>query len=378
MSKAKEHSVQAENCALVVKDYIVGQDDKKYCEKNQNCGKSAELYNLLLEESAMKNITKRSDGRYMGRVQIDGKTFSVYAQTQKECLKKLSDLKKEIKKQIHMNIPKNITLPKWADEWFSTFKEPFIGASTKRDLLRHLAEIKKHFRQALDKVSVVSVQSFLNKYPTSRKKEVLFLYLNAMLEKAKVLNLIKINPCKLVVRERKIKNTRPPFFAEEQESMIKALEKTDIYAPIMLYLFTGIRRNEFPSDPENEIVNHTLKIESEKKRQKKAVYRYIDLSPAAESFIRRHSEELKGVSTESVYRKFSTLLKEIGITGKSIHNLRHTFSSNHYILRTPIKQVSEWLGHETVELTNNIYTHIDRAMTAEKVRQIYQGLYYEF
>ena len=329
----------------------------------------------------MKNITKRKDGRYMARIRVNYKTYYCYAKTQKECAKKLAQLKKQLKNNSTENtvISKTMLFELWADKWFNAFKEPFLKPKTAQDLKRYINELKDYFGKfKLDKITTVVIQDFFNKYEISRKKEILFTYLNAIFQKAIDLTILKgVNPCKLIVKDKKLNNIRPPFTKEEQVKILEALQNTKIYAPIMVYLFTGIRKNEFNSkNIVKDIVNHTLKVESEKKRTIKPVYRYVDLTQEAEEFIIRHKKDLQ-ISTDYIYKQFNELLKSIGISGKSIHNLRHTFASNHYALRTPDKQISAWLGHSTIEITQNIYIHIDKTMSAEDVHKLYNNLYYE-
>ena len=36
-----------------------------------------------------------------------------------------------------------------------------------------------------------------------------------------------------------------------------------------------------------------------------------------------------------------------------------------------------WLGHEKIELTQNIYTHIDRTITKKDILKLYNNLYYQ-
>lgn len=50
-------------------------------------------------------------------------------------------------------------------------------------------------------------------------------------------------------------------------------------------------------------------------------------------------------------------LKQIGISGKSFHSLRHTFATNCIGRGTDVKSLSEILGHSDVKITLNRYVH---------------------
>lgn len=44
---------------------------------------------------------------------------------------------------------------------------------------------------------------------------------------------------------------------------------------------------------------------------------------------------------------------------KKLHDLRHTFSSNLFYLEVPDKKRQYLLGHSSIAITNDIYTHLD-------------------
>ncbi|MDE6302803.1 MAG: tyrosine-type recombinase/integrase, partial [Clostridia bacterium] len=66
-----------------------------------------------------------------------------------------------------------------------------------------------------------------------------------------------------------------------------------------------------------------------------------------------------GSYTYSGIRKaFTNALKKSGITGVLIHNTRHTFSSLCYYHGVPDKLIQAWMGHSTVAMTMDTYTHV--------------------
>lgn len=66
------------------------------------------------------------------------------------------------------------------------------------------------------------------------------------------------------------------------------------------------------------------------------------------------------VYSRAVYqRKICELCKKLNITGISTHSLRHTFATRCAESGVTAKTVQQWLGHKTLEMTLNVYTHVN-------------------
>ena len=327
----------------------------------------------------MKNITLRKDGRYMGRKQINEKIFYAYAKTMVDCAKKL---KKEIKnhKQIKKREDNSYFLFQWIDLWFNTYKKPFIKKETAQQIKYVINFLKENFKNTqITKITTEQIQTFLNGIITSRKKEFIILYFKSALQKAEDLNYIQKNPFKAIVKEPKLNVIRNGYNLEEQKTILKIIKNTEIENIILFYLITGVRKNEITTIDLNkdlDIKNKTIKILSEKKRNKN-IYRTIDLSDKMINIILNNKNMFYEFKTDYIYRKFKELLKPYKINA-GLHKLRHTFATNHFYLGTPIKLISSWLGHTTIELTQNIYTHIDRTITKNDILKLYNNLYFKF
>lgn len=58
-------------------------------------------------------------------------------------------------------------------------------------------------------------------------------------------------------------------------------------------------------------------------------------------------------------RELQRVAKAAGITSTvTLYTFRHTFATVHLQLGTPLKVVSEWLGHFTIQQTANTYQHV--------------------
>ena len=345
-------------------------------EKNNQNNETYATQNNYLESIEMKNVILRPDGRYMARKQINGKRINAYAKTEKQSLEKL---KQKIKNINNIKKEKNIyKLHEWLDNWYLTYKEPFIKLNTAQKLKNILNKIKNNFDNLnLEQITTQKIQQYLNKIKTTRTKEFIVLYFNACLQKAEDLNIINKNPFKSVVKDKKLNIIRQGYNLQEQQHILNALKGNKIEGIILFYLITGIRKNELETinlETDLDIKNKTIKILSEKKRNNN-IYRYIDLTDDAIKLILNNKENFK-LKTDYIYRELKKVLDNLNIKS-GLHRLRHTFATNHFYLGTPIKLISSWLGHETVELTQNIYTHIDRTINKNDILKLYNNLLFK-
>lgn len=71
---------------------------------------------------------------------------------------------------------------------------------------------------------------------------------------------------------------------------------------------------------------------------------------------------------------YERILKKVGIKHHTYHDIRHTFASRAISNGIDVKTVSELLGHTTVEMTLNTYTHISDDQKREAVKNVFNGL----
>ena len=63
------------------------------------------------------------------------------------------------------------------------------------------------------------------------------------------------------------------------------------------------------------------------------------------------------------------LSKQLGLNGVHAHTLRHTFATRCAEAGIAVKVVQKWLGHSTVQMTLNVYTHVNPDFEAEMVEK---------
>lgn len=134
------------------------------------------------------------------------------------------------------------------------------------------------------------LQEFFNKMKKSRVKEKMQIYLKACLEIATNLGYIKINPMKALKKEKKLNNKNYAFNFEEQEKIIKAIVGSKIENEIYIYLLTGCRPNELPSNKNFDFEDNVIEINGTKNENAKK--RVVDMSEEFANYIKPYIEKV--------------------------------------------------------------------------------------
>ena len=322
----------------------------------------------------MKNLTKRADGRWTGRKQIDGKTIIVYARTQKECYERLKQaIQKPAPKTKHNT--NKIKLLDFANTWFETYKKNQIGPknqeSYKNVIKNHLSNINKNIQD----ITSLDIQTFLNNMPATRIKEFTFMVAKQIFRKAKELKIIKDNPCDYVEKGKIQKNKREWFNLEEQKTLLENLPTNKTGLIIKTLLLTGARPSELNGITKQDIHNDYIHIQGTK--TKNAV-RWVKISDTLKNeLLSQPNDIIFKYYLNRLQKDFRTLMNKLNMKG-TLYGLRHTYASNLFYLGVPDKQRQYFMGHSSIVLTNDIYTTYDPTITKKDILNLYKDLYPNF
>jgi integrase len=192
--------------------------------------------------------------------------------------------------------------------------------------------------------------------------------------------IVETNPIKIVdmPKMKSIKKKHKPFTLDEIDLL---LASSDGFVKNFLGIsfFTGMRSGELLAlrwddvDFTTDTISITKTIAEGIINEPKtnSSYREIEMLDKAKEFFK--SQRLQtGLKNEyvflnsngayygnnsTIYYKYCTLLKELGLEHRSLHNTRHTFAS--IMLNNGIEPmwVSNTLGHENLDITLKIYAH---------------------
>lgn len=360
-----------------------------------------------------KGITQRKDGRYVARF-IDryGNRKNVYASSVNDIRLKLKAAQydeetKEVKES-------TITLTQWYNTWLDVYKKNAIRVGTKT---HYMMIYTKHIEpflgdMLLTDIKPTSVRKLLNDlegnglgYSTQSRVKIMLV---DMFDKAIMDGLLVRNPAKNIKLKKNDFNRRV-LSKEEQITFFECSKGTYFDNLFVVAVTTGMRIGEICALTWEDInlttkkitVNKTLtyqKYEGEESKtfhigppKTKTSNREIPISPKCEialkkqfvlrnNIMSRHgAKPIDGLDNllfvsrygrplcdQTIIDAIDRIVNEINSCRDeaelferiSPHCFRHTFATRCFEAGIPPKTVQVLLGHATLDMTMNLYTHV--------------------
>jgi integrase len=332
---------------------------------------------------------------WVAEVRTGGKRVSVYGTSKVEVQEKLRKLHNDVASGIGR--PSNLTVGQWLTQWLALVK-PTVEPGTYRPyeincrlhITPHIGSMKL---VQMKKVHVQALYSTLAKggmSPAMQRKvgTTLVIALNEALD----LELIPANPAvsRRTKRTRKPKADPPKFKILTPDELAVFLDAARIDRHYALYhtaLDSGARPGElfaldWPDvdlDLGHLIITKSLEEIAGALRLKPAKTdksrRRIDLSAETVKVLADHRKAMLAagfisrpvfcdsegghIRLSNLHRdSFKPLLKRAGLPHMRLYDLRHTCATLLLLADVPAKVVSERLGHSTITLTMNTYSHV--------------------
>lgn len=360
-------------------------------------------------------IVKVKDGLWRGAVVIGRdekgnlkrKWFN--GKTKKEVIDKMQPVLALINTGEYVE-PSKTSLGEWLDVWLSEYKKNVLKPTTydsyETNIRHHLKPGLGHI--PLKDLKTFDIQRFINeKYESGNASTALLRklknILHGSLKQAIVNQLITRNVSEGVILPTHKQKEIRVFSREEEKAFINALKGDRLEVAFKLDLVSGLRIGELLGltwdcvDLTNGIITVKQSLirvkDRSKDAEKKNLYiienttktrnskRKVPIPKAAVSILKEHKlkQEWEKRIAEGVYednnllfctasgnriiprnaeRSFARIAKKAGITGASIHSVRHTYATRLFEKGVAAKTVSELLGHKNVSHTLDVYTHV--------------------
>lgn len=334
-----------------------------------------------------KTITKRPNGTWWVRYYDNGIQKSIYAKTQKECLKKLKNALNNIIE--NKTNPKNYTLEQWVYKWLELYK---IGNIKESTLYAMQNRLKCYIfnnplkNKELKKITTIELQELLNNIEAPRQKEHIYTHLRDIFNKALETDIIQKNPMKFVtIKKHRPKETRA-YTKEQEKIFIEYASNFGIYGDFyLIMLYQGIRNGELRALQVEDIdfnnktitINKTFddlgNVTSPKTEESN---RTIPLFNNAYNILIKYKNNngLIFKMSKCMYQKnFKKLMSSIGWQneGFTINSGRHTFITRLRENRIDEKLIEKWVGHtEYSNVTKQHYMHINPDFEKAKIDEI--------
>lgn len=356
-------------------------------------------------------IVKRNDDRWMAAITVgrtpDGKPRRVvfYGKTRKEVQEKLDEARQQQKAGIQI-VTNRITVAEWFTLWMNTYMRPHLRPTT---FDSYLSKLEKHIIPAIGAVQLrqlqaTHLQKFYNDLLASgrvdgrgglsaRTTRYVHAIIHHGLQQAVKEQLIPRNPADAVSLPSQQRKEIKPLTTNQAQHFLAAIKGERLYPAFMLELATGLRLGELLGlrwgdlDMEKGIVHVQQSLVRTKaglvfqEPKTERSRRSIPLPENAVRELKRWKAWQNGekLALGEAYRDFnlvfcketgepldpgefskyfSRLLEEAGLPHVRFHDLRHTHATQLLQLGVHVKVVQERLGHSTVTMTLDTYSHV--------------------
>lgn len=342
-----------------------------------------------------------ADKKYFRKsFRYDGKKYDVYGKTEKEAMEKLIDLKSSLKRGEN-TINGNMTVDAWFQQWFETYKVP--SGITPFSLRSYSDTYKNHIGPAIGKMKLKNVNEIhLQKIMNSKAGmsysfvSQLRITIKAMFSKARSTRLITFDPSENLVLPAYAKGTRRSITKEEREHILAVAETHRGGLWVLTMLYAGLRPGETIALLWEDVDFEKNEIHVNKAKEGGSNRIKTTKTPAGIRDIPMHSELRKRMwaargmpkanvfqtlagnplNMNSVKRLWTNFKREVDIHmgAKVVRNkvvesviaedltpycFRHTFCTDLERAGVPINIAKELMGHSSIAITANIYTHKD-------------------
>lgn len=358
-------------------------------------------------------IYQRKDGRWCSQitVRIDPvtgkpKRKTLYGRTRREVADELTRIRHELATGTYIE-PATCTLGEWLDRWMSQYKKGELKRSTYEN---YEQIIRAHIKPGLGNIPLAKLQphmlqTFYNDKLESGRRDGkgglstrMVRYFHAIirqaLEQAVKEGLLPRNVADATSPPALRKQQMQPLTEDELLKFFEVAKEDRLFPAFVLAATTGLRRGELCGlkwdsiDLDEGVLvvrrqlltlkgGPSLEDSAKSKRGKRRITLTDDAVRELKALRKRQAEEqlLLGeayqrnnlvfckadgtkLSPPQVTRRFQQLLERAGLPKVRLHDLRHTHASLLLAQGVHPKVVQERLGHSSITMTLDLYSHL--------------------
>ncbi|MFL5588067.1 MAG: tyrosine-type recombinase/integrase [Ktedonobacteraceae bacterium] len=358
------------------------------------------------------SVYQRKDGRWVASITLEHrKRKYFYGDTRKEVQGQLKVALHEQQQGMLATGPQQ-TMKVYLENWIEQAYKPTVKLNT---YVQYRSIVHHHLVPAfgnipVQKLTPEKLRAFYRQKldEGSKPRTVLLIHtaLRRALEDAVKQGLVPRNVAKLVSPPRIDRYEAQTLTVEQAEKLLGAARGSRLDALLILALTTGMRRGELLALRWDDVdfkqslvfVHRTVTrvggygyVEGEPKTRssrRRVVLPDVALEALKKHRIDQQQEQIKvgdkwqykGLvfcdgyggffSPDMVLRKFSKLLRDIGLPRMRFHDLRHSAATILLVAGVHPKVVQERLGHSTVAMTLDVYSHVLPSMQQEVAGKI--------
>lgn len=357
------------------------------------------------------SVFLRKDGRWEGRYVVGYNenslpiTKNVLAKTKIECLDKLAALREGLNSTAsERKITGSILYEEWIDKWYLTYCKPGLRESVQKTYEERIYKqiIPRLGKIPLKKLSHGDIQQFLSVLKKDgrlkgRKRfgpglsdsviRSIFAHINASMKKAVSEKLIRDNPAKDCLLPKKRSKEMQVLTHEELQRLLIQAKEEGFYELLLLDLATGLRRGEICALRWEDLNEETgeLRIDKQLRMSKgiaeltapktSASSRTVLLPKPVLDVLKEYKKQCASEwmfpspvkensprDPSAVRKRLSRILEHAECKHVRFHDLRHTFATLSLEYGMDLKTLSTVLGHRSVGITLDTYSHVTKEM----------------
>ncbi len=310
------------------------------------------------------------DGLYQIRYRREGFNVQFTAKTKKLAQERFKEWVKTVNEEKKEQTPphRQQLFGEFALRYFETVKKINVGEETYDTLFRQL---RLHILPKLGDVPIKNItpmkcQELLNEVLAAgkgRTAENIKILLKEILRAAMGERLIKQNPMEFVKIPKHQKKHGTAFSREEIVAFIRKCETSHYRKQFILFLYTGIRRNELHSATFDE--NFVTVANGKCRKGEAQTYRKIPIAPELKKYLPLSDKEL---ATDN--KVMSNVFKR-DFPAHHLYDLRHSFTTYCQEAGIPKALVDVWTGHvNRSDMTSSVYTHFSEEFQLEEIKKL--------
>ncbi len=368
-----------------------------------------------------RGVTLHKSGNYIGRFQYLGKNYELYDKDEKQCYKRLQDLRYEVRHGTYIKNSKQ-NVDTWFNIWLKEYKDLHVKKGSKQvytDAYRLYIKnsIGKMQLQAVKGEHIQKIYNDLKRKGYSNSTiDIVATVLSGMFKRAYINKHILDNPVKTACSNfKEEKETEMRVMSkDEQKLFLEFAKDTWIYPLIVVALNTGMRSGELRGLTWDKIkfdkrwitVNKSLLYLDKQyllgETKTKSSIRNIPLVDEVYQVLKKHKKEQmqKRLALGSLWKekegmenlvfpsdtgypmnrdrlkvqvnKIVENIQKAGYDFKHItpHTLRHTFATRCIEKGVEPKVLQKILGHSKISQTMDLYVHVEDDFKVEEMKKI--------
>ena len=346
----------------------------------------------------------KSDGRWVAALILpNGKRKYLYAKTRKEVADKLKAAMKDLDAGVDLGAGR-LTVAQYLDKWLAASVKPSVKVKTYEgyESIARVRVVPRIGRKQLANVTPLDLQGLYADLADDELSARSVHHTHRVLHRAFVQamrwGLLSRNPCDGVTAPKATRAEMRVLTPEQVNTFLAATHEHPAHALYALAVTTGMRQGELLGlrwqDVELDAGRLAVRQALQRQRGNGLVFvepktprsrRTIVLSQLAIAALREHRDRQAfarrtagaewqerglvfcdhfGAPLDPSYQTatFKTALRQVALPEIRFHDLRHTAATLLLSQGVHVKLVSEMLGHSTITLTLDTYSHLIPAM----------------